>query len=192
MLKFWKRLGKGYISIMSHTSNKSVLALAGYDSSLGAGISVDAAVLAALGCRCRIIVTADTRQTSQAVNSLGLLPVDQIVQEVEDALQDPDLGAIKIGMLGSLDLIRALVKILPKNIPVILDPILFASSGGKLFNAETEEYCRALTDLLFPCATLLTPNLNELNLAGVIALKSEACEVAANAAGHASTPWPIC
>ncbi len=147
-----------------------VLLIGGTDPS-GAGLQVDWKVINTLELMSASVVTAVTAQNSSAVHSDGVLPYAQIKAQFESVGNEP-FAAIKIGMLGNEGAVKALAHFLskqPADIPVILDPVLTASSGGKLLNYAGK---RQLLSRLLPYVTLLTPNIDELSDLTGMSIKS--------------------
>ena len=140
--------------------NPTVLVIGGSDSSGGAGISRDLQALHDMNVRGVAVVTAVTAQTNTSVRSINLIPQGAIRDQIETALSSNRIHAIKIGMLGTKRAVEAVACSLPlrSEVPVVLDPVLAASSGRAL----TDDDARiALVELLFPRATLITPNAVE-------------------------------
>jgi hydroxymethylpyrimidine/phosphomethylpyrimidine kinase len=138
----------------------AVLVIAGSDSSGGAGIVRDLQVLADLHVEALCAITAVTAQTHSHVVSVHHVPPEIIRTQIRAALESSVVGAIKIGMLGTGATARAVAVSLPRGaaIPIVLDPVLFSSSGGVLLDEEGRaEMCTRL----FPLATVLTPNIPE-------------------------------
>jgi hydroxymethylpyrimidine/phosphomethylpyrimidine kinase len=138
----------------------TVLLIAGSDSSGGAGIACDLRTLAHFGVEPYCALTAVTVQSDQEVRALHPLPPDLVRTQIETALGTRRIGAIKIGMLATAAVVRAVTDSLPPRteLPIVLDPVLAASSGGALLDAAG---CAALLTSLLPRVTLLTPNLPE-------------------------------
>jgi hydroxymethylpyrimidine/phosphomethylpyrimidine kinase len=105
-------------------------------------------------------VTAVTAQTDRQVMAVQLLPPPLVQAQISAALAARRAGAIKIGMLGARAIVEAVAAVIPPRelIPLVLDPVLAASSGGVLLETQGRA---ALSALLLPRATLLTPNLPE-------------------------------
>jgi len=134
-----------------------VLVIAGTDSSGGAGLSADLGALGAHGVPARLVVTAVTAQGPTGVAGLWPVPVDGLRAQLDQA---GDVQAVKIGMLGSLDAAALVAAWLARrSLPVVIDPVLGASAGGALGSPA------ALVPLL-ALATLVTPNLPELEALG--------------------------
>jgi hydroxymethylpyrimidine/phosphomethylpyrimidine kinase len=131
-----------------------ILVIAGTDSSGGAGLTRDTATATALGCHVAPVVTAVTVQTSQALSRISAMPVKMVHAQMAAALEEAPVAAVKIGMLGNAGIARAIAQGLPRDIPVVLDPVLKTSSGGLLGTGQS------LAPLMEK-VTLLTPNLSE-------------------------------
>jgi hydroxymethylpyrimidine/phosphomethylpyrimidine kinase len=137
-----------------------VLVIAASDSSGGAGLTRDVATLTELGTEARCAVTAVTVQTDLEVRATQAIAPDLIAAQIGAALACGDIGAIKIGMLGRREAVQAVLGALPARdeIPIVLDPVLTASSGGVLLDRDGQQ---ALRTELLPRVTLLTPNIPE-------------------------------
>ena len=136
-----------------------LLLIGGLDSSGGAGILRDAATAAQHGVPYRTAVTAVTAQTDAAVTTIHLVPAPVIRAQIAAA---GEVAAIKIGMLGTAAIVTAIADALPP-VPLVLDPVLRASSGRALLDPPG---LRLLIGRLLPRCMLLTPNLPELALLG--------------------------
>jgi hydroxymethylpyrimidine/phosphomethylpyrimidine kinase len=135
------------------------LTIAGSDSGGGAGIQADLKAFSALGVYGTSVVTAVTAQNTRAVTDVAMIPATTIAAKIEAVLSDIAVDAIKIGMLGTPEVIKTVARALRDfEGPIVLDPVMVAKSGDALLAAEAEA---ALSDILLPRATLLTPNLPE-------------------------------
>lgn len=135
---------------------KAVLAIGGSDSSCGAGLARDLAVIAAHGLTARICVTAVTAQGAGGVTASHPLPPDLIAAQIAAA---GPVAAIKTGMLANATVIESVIaalRALP-DAPLVIDPVLRASSGAALLDTAGVAALRKL----FPRAALLTPNRPE-------------------------------
>jgi hydroxymethylpyrimidine/phosphomethylpyrimidine kinase len=140
-----------------------VLAIAGSDSGGGAGIQADLKAFAACGVHGMTAITAITAQNTTAVTGVWPLPADAIVEQVRAVADDIGVDAVKIGMLGTADTIEAVasaLELLP-GVPVVLDPVMVAESGGRLLD---EDAVGALRERLVPRMTVVTPNLPEARI----------------------------
>jgi hydroxymethylpyrimidine/phosphomethylpyrimidine kinase len=133
----------------------AVLVLAGLDPSGGAGLLADAETIRALGGRPLCVATALTVQTSRAARRYEALDAQLIADATRALLEEEDVRAIKIGMVVNATNARAIRALLPGRIPVVVDPVLAASSGAPLFSGAPREL------LELARGALLTPNLRE-------------------------------
>jgi len=137
-----------------------VLVIAGADSSGGAGLVRDIQVITELGARASCVVTAVTAQTNNRVEASTVLSPELVRQQLRTALLANDIRAIKIGMLGSGAIVRAVIEELPDRgrIPIVVDPVFRSSSGAALLDPGGVQLLR---DQLLARCTLMTPNLME-------------------------------
>jgi hydroxymethylpyrimidine/phosphomethylpyrimidine kinase len=134
--------------------------IGGSDSSGGAGITRDVCVLADWDVDAAIAITAVTVQTDRAVTAIHHMPPELIAEQITSALSSGSIAAIKIGMVGCMSSLQAVLGALPSSValPVVLDPVLTASSGRALLEDDAiVMLCRQL----LPRVTLLTPNIPE-------------------------------
>jgi len=138
----------------------AVLVIGGTDSSGGAGLSRDLRVLTDCDVLGVPVVTGVTAQTHAAVHSMHAVPPEVVREQISAALESNVILAIKIGMLGARATVEAVARSLPVNdaVPIVLDPVLVASSGKALVDDSGRE---AMRELLLPNVTLLTPNIPE-------------------------------
>lgn len=139
----------------------AALTIAGSDSCGGAGIQADLATFQDLGVFGASVVTAVTAQNTVAVHASEAISAEIINAQLNAVLDDLPIRAIKTGMLPdarSIETISATLERRCRDIPLIVDPVLVATSGGSL---TTEDTVAALKQQLFPLATLITPNLDE-------------------------------
>ncbi|MGH8492848.1 MAG: hydroxymethylpyrimidine/phosphomethylpyrimidine kinase [Moraxellaceae bacterium] len=132
------------------------LCFSGLDPSGGAGLQADIETIAALGGHAAVVCTALTVQDSQRVYGFEAVNPELIRQQAEAVLADLPVGAIKLGMLGSGAITAVIAEVLAAHpaIPVVLDPVLAANSGG---NLAADDLAQGLFRL-FPRATVITPN----------------------------------
>ncbi len=135
------------------------MTIAGSDSSGGAGIQADLKTISAHGLYGTSALTAITAQNTLGVTAVLGVPPTVIVQQIEAILSDIPTQAIKIGMVGDAERMMAIVDVLLRypDIPVVVDPVMVATSGSKL--SDVTEV--AAWSALFKCATVITPNLPE-------------------------------
>ncbi|HTT00846.1 MAG TPA: bifunctional hydroxymethylpyrimidine kinase/phosphomethylpyrimidine kinase [Steroidobacteraceae bacterium] len=142
-------------------SRPAVLVIAGSDSSGGAGLIRDVQVLTHFGCDALCAVTAVTAQTDTRVTAVHPVPPETVRAQIAAALANRRIAAVKIGMLGTREIVKAVVDSLRHMnaaAPIVLDPVLLSSSGGVLLDAAGREVLR---EQLMPRATVATPNTNE-------------------------------
>ena len=134
-----------------------VLTFAASDPSGGAGIQADLMTIAAMGCHPLSVITAITVQDSLGVDDIFVLDAEWVADQARAVLEDMPVAAFKIGMLGSVEIIAAIAAIVSDypDIPLILDPVLSSGRGDEL---ASEDMMAALSDMLIPQSTLLTPN----------------------------------
>ena len=137
----------------------NVLSIAGSDPSGGAGIQADLKTFAALGCHGMAAVTALTAQNTGGVSAVHLPPAPFVAEQIRMVLADVDVAAIKVGMLGSAAIVEAVADALAScPVPIVLDPVLVATSGAILGD---DAVIAAMRARLFPLARVVTPNLAE-------------------------------
>ena len=132
-----------------------VLTVAGSDSSGGAGVQADLKTLQDLGVYGTSVVTAVTAQTFSTVRAIHLLPAEVVRAQSLRAAFDLPVHAVKVGMVGSAEVARAVLEALDgAGIPLVVDPVMVASSGARLLDEAAVEALRALMAI----ATVVTPN----------------------------------
>ena len=140
---------------------KSVLTIAGSDSVGGAGIQADIKTIFSLGLYAASAITAITAQNTCGVRNIQAVASDVLADQIDAVLEDLPVAAIKIGMVYTTDNVLAIKQSLQKNNyrgPLVLDPVLVATSGAKLAKEDfLSTFCRELV----PICNLLTPNLSE-------------------------------
>jgi hydroxymethylpyrimidine/phosphomethylpyrimidine kinase len=151
------------------------LTIAGSDSGGGAGIQADLKAFAAAGCHGMSAVVALTAQSTVGVSAVHEAPSDFVRGQLQAVFDDIGVDAAKTGMLFSRDLIRTVIEfLLDHPIPLVVDPVMVASSGAKLLQ---DDAVHALVHELFPLATVVTPNLHEAEaLAGAEGSRRELAE----------------
>ncbi len=141
-----------------------LLVIAGSDSSGGAGLQADIKTATALGAYAMTAITAVTAQDTRDIHAIHAIPASVVREQIAWTLADIGADAIKIGMLGSAEIVEAVAEVLAAGahaIPLVVDPVL-ASTGGTLLLHE--DAIEAMKARLFPLATLLTPNIPEAEL----------------------------
>lgn len=137
-----------------------VLSIAGTDPSGGAGIQADLKSIAASGGYGMCVTTSLVAQNTCGVREVFTPPLEFLTAQLSAVFDDVTVDAVKIGMLGDADTIRTVRTWLSEHpVPVVvLDPVMIASSGDRLLQAEAEQ---ALRDLV-PLVNVITPNIPEL------------------------------
>lgn len=145
---------------MKRPSPPIALTIAGSDSGGGAGIQADLRTFAALGVHGTCVITAVTAQNTRGVSAVHGVPLAIVRAQLDAVLGDFAVAAIKIGMLATPALTRAVAAVLARHprIPMILDPVLVATTGAAL---ATNDLAPALQRHLLARAALLTPNIPE-------------------------------
>jgi len=140
-----------------------VLSIAGSDSGGGAGIQADLKTALALGCYGMTAITAITAQNTRGVSAIQALPPELLAQQIDAVVEDIGVDAVKIGMLHDAAVVRVVAAAIRRHalgsrVPVVLDPVMVATSGDRLIAEDT---VAVLVRELFPLVTLITPNLDE-------------------------------
>jgi hydroxymethylpyrimidine/phosphomethylpyrimidine kinase len=154
-----------------------VLSIAGSDSGGGAGIQADLKAFAACGVHGMTAITAITAQNTVGVSAVHPVPPEVIVEQVRQVADDIGVDAVKIGMLGTIEAIDAVVEALGLvgDAPVVLDPVMVAESGAHLLADDARDVLRGR---LLPLVDVVTPNLAEAEvLAGAPAAPEELARV---------------
>lgn len=151
------------MTIVHTTQYPRVLSVAGSDSSGGAGIQADLKTFSALGCFGMTAITALTAQNTQGVQGVWPVPAEFVKKQLRSVLDDVGVDAVKIGMLHSPDVVDAVAATLHEaQAPhMVLDTVMVASSGDTLTLPQTVEQ---MVKRLFPLATVVTPNLDEISV----------------------------
>jgi len=139
---------------------KIALTIAGSDSGGGAGIQADLKTFHQFGVFGTSVVTAITAQNTVGVRDWEAVPVQLVTRQLDAIADDLPPGAVKSGMLGSAAIVEAVADgIARRSLPnYVLDPVMVATSGDRLLDADAE---RLIARRLVPLATLVTPNLDE-------------------------------
>jgi hydroxymethylpyrimidine/phosphomethylpyrimidine kinase len=138
-----------------------VLTIAGSDSGGGAGIQADLKTMLAHGVHGMSVLTAVTAQNSVGVQGIWPLPAEAIRAQFRSVVDDIGVDAVKVGMLGSEETVACvagLVADLDPSVPLVVDPVCVSKHGDRLIDHAA---LGALRTLLFPYATMITPNLDE-------------------------------
>lgn len=138
----------------------NVLSIAGVDPSGGAGIFADLKTFSALGAYGTGVVTALTAQNTRAVTGVHPVPIAFIAQQIDTLFADVRIDAVKIGMLGTAEIVAVVADRLAAHgvTRLVVDPVMVAKSGDRLL---AEAAVAALRERLLPMAEIVTPNLPE-------------------------------
>ena len=140
---------------------KSVLLIAGSDSSAGAGIQADIKTLTFFKVYAATVFTALTAQNTKGVNKVFNIPIHFIEEQIKAIAQDLDISHIKIGMLSNKNIIKVINNSLERyfpSIPIVLDPVMIAKGGHTLLEENAINY---LKKTLIPKSFIITPNTLE-------------------------------
>ncbi len=145
---------------MQDVSRGRVLIIAGSDSGGGAGIQADIKTVTALGGYAATAITAVTVQNTLGVFGVHAIPADVVEAQAMAVLDDIGADAIKTGMLGGVDTVEAVARILVRTpgVPAVVDPVMIAKGGSSLLGPGAID---AMRSLLVPRAALITPNAPE-------------------------------
>lgn len=142
------------------TRRPAMLSVAGSDPSGGAGIQADLKTATALGVYAGAVLTSLTAQNTRGVTGIHPVPAEFVVAQYDAVVDDLDVAAVKIGMLGTAEVVVALAEAIRRRPvrDVVLDPVMIATSGDRLVPDDT---VTAIREHLLPLATVVTPNLPE-------------------------------
>jgi hydroxymethylpyrimidine/phosphomethylpyrimidine kinase len=148
---------------MKYYKYPSVLTIAGFDGSGGAGIQGDIKAISATGCYATSVLTAIAVQNTCGVKSIFPIPSSVVQEQINAIVEDIFPDAIKIGMVHTSELVETIVNTLQihPTTPIVFDPVMVATSGHKLIEDST---IQTIIQKLFPIATLITPNLDEASI----------------------------
>lgn len=141
----------------------SILVVAGTDPTGGAGIVRDIETTAHFQIKASLAITSVNVQNNNHVAEIAPMSGKFVAAQMQVALEANPISAIKIGMTGTQEIIAEICNILKNynHIPVVLDPVFVASSGGRL---TTEKIIEIMNNKLLPHIDILTPNMKELAL----------------------------
>lgn len=169
-----------------------VMTIAGSDSGGGAGIQADMRTFALLGVHGCVTVVAVTVQNSLGVKGFHEIPLDVITGQLEAVVGDIGVQAAKTGMLASKEIITAVAdtwRAVAPQTPLVVDPVCASMHGDPLLHPSALD---SLRTELFPLATLVTPNLDEVRLITGIDVVDSATQRDAAKALHALGPqWAL-
>jgi hydroxymethylpyrimidine/phosphomethylpyrimidine kinase len=182
---------------------RTVMTIAGSDSSGGAGIQADLKTFAALGVHGTCAITAVTAQDSTGVQAVHELPPELVAAQIDAVVGDMGVDAVKTGMLANAGIVRVVAERVRRHrLPnLVVDPVLAAKSGDRLLREDAVDVLKAE---LLPLCTVVTPNIPEAEaLVGCRLERDEDLEWAAReigalgagkvviTGGHASGPEAV-
>jgi len=153
-------------------NESKILIIAGSDSCGGAGIQADIKTATALKVYSASVITSLTAQNTRKVYAIYDLPTEFLKQQLDVVLEDIQFDAIKIGMLSNSDVIETVNSVLKnkyKKIPIVLDPVMVATSGDILLQKSSIE---SLKKNLINKAKIITPNIDEAEILSGIKIKN--------------------
>lgn len=170
-----------------------VMTIAGSDSGGGAGIQADMRTFAMLGLHGCVAITAVTVQNSVGVKGFHEIPLDIVSDQIRAVVTDIGIQAAKTGMLASSEIITTIAETWRAeglgSVPLVVDPVCASMHGDPLLHHSALE---AMRKELFPLATLVTPNLDEVRLLVDIEVVDETSQRDAARALHALGPrWAL-
>ncbi|WP_040792872.1 bifunctional hydroxymethylpyrimidine kinase/phosphomethylpyrimidine kinase [Nocardia paucivorans] len=172
------------------------LTIAGTDSGGGAGIQADTRTMALCGVHALVAVAAVTVQNTVGVSGFHEIPPQVVADQVRSVAEDIGVGAAKTGMLASTAIIEAVAQVCREvgigrdaEVPLVVDPVAASMHGDPLLHIEALD---ALRNTLFPLATIVTPNLDEVRLLTGVQVVDDASARQAAEALHALGPrWVV-
>lgn len=170
---------------MNAMSPARILSIGGSDSGGGAGIQADIKTVTMLGGFAMTSITAVTAQNTLGVQAIWPAPPEMVIAQIDAVMSDIGVDAIKIGMIGSAEIARAVAaRLAAIDVPIVFDPVMIATSGATLADNETV----AAFGQLMAIASLVTPNLPELDaLGGCDAILRHGCHVLVKGGHSAGT-----
>lgn len=167
-----------------------MLTVAGSDSGGGAGVQADLKTMLALGAHGMSVLTAVTAQNSLGVQGTWELPVEAVRAQFRSVVDDIGAQAVKTGMLSSPELVETVAALLAEvDAPVVVDPVGVSKHGDALLAAEAPAVVRTK---LLPTATVVTPNLDEVEwLTGVVVKAPDDMRRAADALLEYGPTWAL-
>jgi hydroxymethylpyrimidine/phosphomethylpyrimidine kinase len=169
-----------------------VMTIAGTDSGGGAGVAADLRAFAACGVHGCVAVTAVTVQNSVGVTGVHTVPPETVAAQIEAVATDIGLDAVKTGMLATTEIIRAIAQACDRTgiggngpTPLVVDPVAASMHGDALLAGSALDAYRTV---LFPRATVVTPNLDEVRLLVGVDVRDRAGQYEAATLLHALGP----
>lgn len=148
---------------MGKRAIKNVLTIAGVDPSGGAGVLADVKVMSALGTFATGVIAALTAQNTTAVTGVMPIPASFVKAQIDTLFSDVRIDAVKIGMLGAVDVMDAVAQALRfhQARKIVLDTVMVAKSGDRLMPDDAVAFFR---ETMLPLADVITPNLPEASV----------------------------
>lgn len=149
-----------------------ILIIAGSDPSGGAGIQADIKTACAHKAYSAAVITCLTAQNTQKVSAIHTPPTDFLRAQLEAVLSDIKFDAIKIGMLGTseiIDCVAEAIEVKAKKIPVILDTVMISTSGDLLLEKNAVQ---CLKSRLLTISKIITPNIDEAEILAEMKISS--------------------
>jgi hydroxymethylpyrimidine/phosphomethylpyrimidine kinase len=139
------------------------LTVAGSDSGGGAGVQADLKTFHQFGVFGTSVIVAITAQNTRGVSGVHAIPLDMVERQLAAVADDLFPAAVKTGMLATRELVALVAEAMARHAfpNYVLDPVMVATSGDRLLDADAE---RSMAELLVPLATLVTPNLAEAKI----------------------------
>lgn len=139
---------------------KNCLTIAGSDCSGGAGIQADLKTFSSLGTFGASVIVSVVAENTQRVISVHNMDITAVENQIDAVFSDLEISAVKLGMLPTVEIIKAVAKKLEEYKPkyIVCDPVMVATSGDSL---SSESTCEALKKYIFPLADIITPNIPE-------------------------------
>lgn len=165
------------LKMANSTISPTCLVFSGHDPSGGAGVQADIEALASVGSHAATVITALTVQDTLDVYAVESVNTSLLIQQARTLLADIQPAAVKIGLIPDVAIAEAIHSILIDipDVPVVLDPVIRAGGGTELQNEETRD---AVSSLLLPLATVVTPNAQEARQFARNADSVDACGIA--------------
>jgi hydroxymethylpyrimidine/phosphomethylpyrimidine kinase len=172
------------------TAPPRVLTIAGSDSGGGAGIQADLKTMLALGVHGMSVIAAVTAQNSLGVQGYWELPPEAVRAQIASVVGDIGVDAVKTGMLASTALVETVASALaPMDVPIVVDPVGVSKHGDSLLAPDA---VGAVRSALLPVATVVTPNLYEVEqLTGVVVSDEAGLREAAEAVRALGPRWVL-
>ena len=148
----------------------SALSIAGSDPSGGAGIQIDLKTFVHTKVWGMAVITALTAQNSSRVTGSWPVEPDIVQKQLSTVLEDMTPGAVKTGMLANAQIIRAVSRTLPQDIPLVIDPVITSTSGYRLLD---EDAVQVMCETLIPFSHIITPNIPEAEILANMSITTE-------------------